>query len=241
LHSSSKTGDFFDKNVEFYGGGQARDYDLFFVTFIKSFKGKTLLDIGGGAGAFAALVKQHLPDIEVTVVDPSQALLEKIGDKTIKKINGDLPNNLNLTEDREFDVIHVKEVLHHVVDNSVSASKKLLTESLQTIANHLADNGHLMIHEPYYESYFIPPLTRNLIFYLLRVQNSLRVRIPISGFLKDLQVCFYTRDELLEELTKNGFCILEHSELPFASNFTKKAGLLKKWGRVLIIAKKVYD
>jgi hypothetical protein len=216
--------DFFDRNVEFYGKRQVYDYDLFFVTYVQSLKAKTLLDIGGGS-----------------IVDPSQALLDKIGNQTIEKINGKLPNNLNLTTGREFDVIHVKEVIHHVVGNSVSASRELLTESLHTIASHLVDNGHLMIHEVYYESFISPPFTRNSIFYLLRLQNSLRVRLPIYGFLKDLQVCFYTRHELLEELTKNGFCILEHREVPFASNFTKKVGLLKKWGRVMIIAKKVSD
>jgi SAM-dependent methyltransferase len=233
--------DFFDRNVEFYGKRQVYDYDLFFVTYVQSLKAKTLLDIGGGSGTFAGLVKQHLLDVEVTIVDPSQALLDKIGNQTIEKINGKLPNNLNLTTGREFDVIHVKEVIHHVVGNSVSASRELLTESLHTIASHLVDNGHLMIHEVYYESFISPPFTRNSIFYLLRLQNSLRVRLPIYGFLKDLQVCFYTRHELLEELTKNGFCILEHREVPFASNFTKKVGLLKKWGRVMIIAKKVSD
>jgi len=231
--------DFFDRNVEFYGRRQVSDYDLFFVTHVQSLKAKTLLDIGGGSGTFADLVKQHLPDVEVTVVDPSQALLDKIGNQTIEKINRKLPNNLNLTTGRDFGIIHVKEVLHHVVGNSVSASKELLTESLQAIASRLADNGHLVIDEVYYESFIFPPFTRNSIFYLLRLQNSLRVRFPVYGFLKDLQVCFYTRRELLEELTKNGFCILEHREVPFASNFTKKVGLLKKWGHVIIIAKKV--
>jgi hypothetical protein len=175
----------------------------------------------------------------VTVVDPSQALLQKIGDQTIEKIYGGLPNSLNLATDRQFDIIHVKEVIHHLTGDSVSESKKILTESLHAIANHLVDDGHLMIHEDYYESYLIPSLTRSFIFHLLRLQNSLRVRFPANVFVKDLQVCFYTRSELFEELTKNGFCILEHREVPFANNFTKKIGLLKKWGRVMIIAKKV--
>jgi SAM-dependent methyltransferase len=217
------------------------DYDLFFVNHVQSLKAKTLLDIGGGSGTFADLVKQHLPDVKVTVVDPSQALLDKIGNQNVEKINGQLPNSLNLITGREFDIIHVREVLHHVVGNSVSASKELLTESLHAIASRLVNNGHLMIHEVYYESFIIPSFTRNSIFYLLRLQNSLRVRFPIYGFLKDLQVCFYTRHELLEELTKNGFCILEYSEVPFASNFIKKTGFLKKWGRVMIIAKKVHN
>jgi SAM-dependent methyltransferase len=232
---------FFDKNVEFYGNIPARDYDQFFVTHVKNSKSKTLLDIGGGAGAFAILLHQHLPDVGVTVVDPSQALLNKIDNQTIEKINGNLPNNLNLARGREFDIIHVKEVLHHVVGNSVQASKKLLAASLQTIASYLVDNGHLMIHEDYYESFLVPALTRNSIFYLLRLQNSFQVRFPISGFLKDLQVCFYTRRELLQELTKNGFSVLEYREVPFSNNFTKKIGLLRNWGRVLIIAKNLHD
>src|SRR5665647_537191 len=102
--------DFFDRNVEFYGKRQVYDYDLFFVTHVQSLKVKTLLDIGGGSGTFADSVKQHLPDVGVTVVDPSQALLDKIGNQTIEKINGKLPNNLNLTTGREFDIIHVRAV-----------------------------------------------------------------------------------------------------------------------------------
>ncbi len=231
--------DFFDRNVEKYGRREARYYDLFFITHIKSLKGKTLLDIGGGAGVFAELVKHNLQDIEVTVVDPSQTMLDKINDLAIEKINGELPNSLNLAKSRQFEIIHVSEVIHHIIGNSISSSKRRFTESLQAISEHLVDDGHLMIHELYYESYIIPSLTRSLIFYLLRLQNLFHIQIPITGFLKDLQVCFYTRHELFEGLKKNGFCIIEHKEVPFAKNKIKKVGFINRWGRIMIVAKKV--
>jgi cyclopropane fatty-acyl-phospholipid synthase-like methyltransferase len=226
---------FFDDNIDFYGEVKPTSCDVYFLNFIKKSQKQNanLLDIGGGSGTFAKLVKDNCSDIEVTVIDPSKKLLGKIDDDRIIKLQGALPTQISLN--KNFDYIHVKEVLHHLAGSSVKASKELLKESLLTIKAHLNNNGFILIHELFYESYVIPAFSRNFIFYLLVVQNKLRIKLPVSRFLMDLNVCFYTRSEFQTMLQDCGFRIVEKREEYWKDNWQKRAVLLKHWGRMMFI------
>jgi len=109
----SNASSFFENNTEFYGNIKPLSYDDYFLNYIKANQKQntSLLDIGGGSGIFAKLVKHSLDGIEVTVIDPSKNLLNKIDDSSIIKIQGSLPSQISLT--KSFDFIHVKEVFHH--------------------------------------------------------------------------------------------------------------------------------
>jgi len=231
-------GNFFDKNVNFYGKiSPARD-DYYFLDFLKTKQnqGSNLLDIGGGSGTFAKLVVNSCPNINVTVLDPSEKLLSKIDDTRIGKVNGVLPNRIPLNS--KFDYIHVKHVFHHITGSSIKSSKELLRKSLFTVKGYLNDDGFLLIHELFYESYLMPSLSRALIFHLLALQNKLRIKIPVQEFLIDLEVCFYTRPEFRSMLGDCGFKIVDYDEENWADNFKKRAIFLKDWGRMLFILKK---
>jgi len=231
--------DFFDKNVNRYAAKKARSYDVYFINFIrKQNKRKiSLLDVGGGSGLFARLVREKCPNATITVVDPSKEMLNKINDEDTITICGKLPNQLSL--DSKFGYIHVKEVFHHITGSSVCESKKLLKESLFSLKNLMEEDGFLMIHELFYESYIIPRLSRTLIFYLLTLQNKIRVKIPSYEFLINLNACFYTRSEFSSILNDCGFKIIHSREDRWADIFKKRALLLKDWGRMLFIAKKI--
>jgi len=129
----------FERHSEFYGRNKPLPNDYFFLTHMKLRKtGQTrLLDVGGGSGAFAILVKEAIPQSEVTVVDPTQNLLDMITDPHIKKIKGNLPYNLNIDDASFFDYICVKEVLHHLTNSSISGSKNLTIESLLELKTHI--------------------------------------------------------------------------------------------------------
>jgi len=239
----AEEGTVFERHSEFYGKNKPLTHDYFFLTHMKLRKtGQTrLLDVGGGSGAFAILVKEAIPQSEVTVVDPTQNLLDMITDPHIKKIKGNLPYNLNIDDASFFDYICVKEVLHHLTNSSISGSKNLTIESLLELKTHLENEGYLLIQEIYYESPVIHTATRTMIFYLLAIQNFLKIKLPSKEFLLGLEVCFYTREELFAILKSCGFEIINTFDEPWYNSPKKYALFLKEWGRIFVIAGKKVD
>jgi len=230
----------FDKNKEFYGRKKSSWHDYYFLEFIKQHKttNASLLDVGCGSGIFPILVRDMDPSIEITVIDPSSELLNKISCDFINKKIGSLPNNLCLDSDLRFGYIHLREVIHHIVGQSVKDSQEMAKESLVVLNSHLDDDGYIMIHELFFEGYLIPNFPRSLIFSLLKLQNDMEVKIPFKEFLLGLQVCFYTREEFCSLLASCGYEILEHKLDYWESNWKKNTLMIKDWGRMMIIAKR---
>lgn len=196
------------------------------------------MDVGCGSGRFACAIKDTYPNMDVVAIDPSQSLLNQVGDKRIKKSIGSLPNDIPIDKYRAFDYIHIKEVLHHIVGPSVFESKNLIKKSLISLKNYLKDDGFIFIHEIYYESWYIPTISRNFIFYILMLQNKLKIKFLPKEFLLGLEVCFYTRNEFRQVLKECGFEVVGYMEEPWENNFKKKLLLLEDWGRMIFIAKK---
>jgi SAM-dependent methyltransferase len=228
---------FFDQHADRYIT-KTGTFDTYFANSIIDSQRKNLLDIGGGSGAFARLVKDT-SDLDVTVVDPSRVLLDLVADTRIHKVEGRLPEKLNLNHNLKFDYVHVQDVFHHIVGPTIDSSKDLLHKSLATINKLLQQGGCLLISEYYLESYKVPALSRSFIFYVCKLQNSLHIKIPGRDFKKGLEVCFYTREELLRALNQSGFTVVKTKEFPFGNNLKKKLLFLNKWGVTLITAKKV--
>jgi len=178
-------------------------------------------------------------NLDITVVDPSQVLLNRIPNIGINKVRGNLPDNLGLDSNLRFGYIHLREVLHHVVGHNVEDSRELVAKSLRALSSHLDDNGYIMIHEIFYEGYIIPPLSRTLIFYLLDIQQNIKIPINSKEFLKGLRVCFYTRDEFKSLLASCGYKLMEYKIEYWANNWKKNALLINNWGRMMYIAKKL--
>jgi 2-polyprenyl-3-methyl-5-hydroxy-6-metoxy-1,4-benzoquinol methylase len=233
---------FFDENSEFYNTlKKIYPFDLFFINFIKNqnnFK-KSFLDIGGGSGIFSSFLKRNCSEIEVTLIDPSLKMLEKNCDKTFIKYQGQLPDKLNIPHGKKYNFILIKEVLHHVTGKSIKESKAFAIESLQNTKNLMEDDGYLMIHELFYESYIYAPLSRTCIFYLLNLQNAFHFKILPKEFLLGLSACFYTRTELELFFRNCGFVIVKTYKDDWPNNLKTKGLLLKKWGRILYILKKI--
>ena len=231
-------GEFFDENYEFYNK-DLNHHDHDFLMFIKNNKNRNgaLLDVGGGSGNFSKLVVNNFPDFYVTIIDPSRKLLSRIDNPKINKIIGKLPDDISLN--RKYDYIHMKEVLHHIIGKTVSDSNNLLKDSLNSLKPFLNEEGYLMINELYYEGFLFPKLPSYIIFYLLLLQRKFNLKIPSSEFIVGLQVYFYTRKELKLILEECGFEIVEYKTTKWRSCIKKNILLIKNWGRVLIVAKKI--
>ena len=227
-------GEFFDKNDDFYGCLEPQKYDYFFIDFISEHSKKcNLLDIGGGGGCFTKMCKERFQETNLCIVDPSRSLLNKQRLDGVKLVIGKLPNELNITE--KFDYIHIKEVLHHITGASIAESKKLLVDSLLNSLSLLNKDGTLLIHELFYESYLIPTFTRTMIFYVLKLQNLLRIKIPVKEFMQGLDVCFYTRSELKKTFNDLGFEIVDYYEEDWGNSKLTKMMLLNNWGRMCFV------
>ena len=229
---------FFNDNVEVYSTRKPDSFDICCIEFMKkrgAWHNSTLLDIGGGSGVFSVLVKNNFPSIEVTLVDPCSGLLEKLNDPRIIKMIGNLPDNIDT--EISFDYIHIKNVMHHITGSTTGESKRLLKESLLSIKKLMNNGGYLFLHDEFDEGYFFPTLPRALIFYSLRLQNALGIKIPVEEFLPDLSVCFYTRKELIKAIKDCGFEILDIYVVMWSNTKKKKILLIRDWGTILLIAK----
>lgn len=220
--------EFFDENYEVYENKSPKsDYD--FLDFITMGNQKaTLLDVGGANGYFVSLVHQSCPNISLTVLDPSKVLLDEISNPEINKVVGKLPDDVPITS--KFDYIHVRTVFHHITGNTVGKSKELVKKSIISLKNLLNEDGVMLITEIYYEGYLIPKLPSHLIFYLLKLQNKLNIKIPYEDFILGLDVYFYTRDELIEILEECGLKILD-----IKSHERSNVLPLKNFGKVSIV------
>lgn len=233
--------EFFDINADAYESNKLYPHDDIFINFIKrsDMKASLFLDVGGGSGFFAKLLKDELPFMDITIVDPSTELIAKINDPSINTKIGSLPNNIGMP-DSSFDYIHIRMVIHHLVGNTIGESQLQLKESLRCIRHLLKDGGYLFLHDYYYESFISPSLARNMIFYILKLQKALKIKIPTKEFVRDLSVCFYTRVEFRSILAECGFEICEmHEEFISNNNIKFRLLLLNKFGSIAIIAKRV--
>ena len=230
----------FSKNTHFYGDvNQLGKYDYYFLTFLSKFAGSNsnLLDIGGGSGKFASLTKNNIPDMDVTVVDPCQPLLNMIKNPQIKVVRGELPQSLNLDNCGSFKFIHIKEVLHHIVGATIKDSKELCKTSLMKVNEMLDEDGYLLIHEIFYEGH-ITSLPRTLIFYLCEFQRKTKIKIPGDEFLEGLSVCFYARSEFRSMLNDCGFEIVQYNESNWKKSYKTTLLGIKRYGRMIFILKK---
>lgn len=200
--------------------------------------GDRCLDIGGASGRFAETVKKRFSDYHITVVDPSQEMLNGITSPDIEKIQGHLPDHLNLV--MHYDYISLNDVLHHICGRTEEESKALSIKSLQEIRNILASEGVLLLHELFYESYVREDITRSVIFRWLNIQNRLQLEMPINELLLGLRVNFYSRAELRSIIEQSGYRIVDYYHFSWSEPKWKKRLLfLKDWGDAFFVLKKV--
>ncbi|MDR2763325.1 MAG: class I SAM-dependent methyltransferase, partial [Planctomycetaceae bacterium] len=105
-----------------------------------------LLDIGCGAGNYTLKLLQKIPDLNCTLVDLSQPMLNKAYErialqtcKGVEIINDDI-RNVKLSENR-FDIILAGAVLHHLRDD------RDWENVFQKLFNLLKINGCLLISD----------------------------------------------------------------------------------------------
>ncbi|MGZ4848544.1 MAG: methyltransferase domain-containing protein [Halobacteriota archaeon] len=208
---------------------------------------KSFLDVGAGSGHNVSLIKQNFPNMHVVALDPSVALLSRIGDLSIRKVIGGIPN-LNLGSHEKCSMILLSDVLHHLVGRSVRDSQSVGRGSLQLLREHLDDPGFIVIKEQMWETYLIPNATRTLAFVLPNIASKLNVAVPKflnhipEQNIKGLKVCYYSPKELREVLETCGFEIIHFLLHPYADAGVKRRDrflFLKQSAQMVLIAEKI--
>lgn len=230
--------DYFIKNASKYITSKPYPLDYDVIDFIEANRKHTLLDVGGGSGTFASLVKDNFPDMDVFVIDPAKELLKTIKDNRINKSEGKLPNELGLDPNIKFDYIHIKEVLHHIVGYNINNSKILVKKSICNLKDHLNASGILFIHDVFYEGFLFPTFPRDFIFYSLYMQNKINLKIPLSEFILGLNVCFYTRKELQDLITSSGLSIIDYKVNYWGKSLKRSLLSIDHCGEILFIVRK---
>lgn len=208
-------GAFFDENVEDYGidmtpsGPSPRE--AFLIEFIAQNPRKSILDVGCSIGRFIGYLNNLELNMEVTALDPSK---------------------------RALDRINIENVLHHMADDSIEGSKKMVIDSLKTLTNILT-NGFILLVDMFYESYLFPTFTRNVIKTLLNFQNKYHVKISLKDFIYGLDVCFYTREEFRTIFLECNLEIVDYHEWHWNDKKSMKhISLINNWGNICFILKK---
>jgi hypothetical protein len=231
---------FFNKNNYIYGNhgmGELIPLDNIKIDFLSRFKtqNKKFIDVGGGSGRFIEKIHKIHPNFELTLIDPSISLLNQNQNQEIVKRLGFLPDNL---PKEKYDIININRVIHHVIGKSIKESRILAFKSINNLNYILNKDGFIVFHEVFYESFLYKNLTSSIIFYLLKIQNFLKIQLPIKEFLLGLNVYFYDRKILFKLLKSSNFEIIYSKELHWKKRFKFNIALLKNIGDILIIGKK---
>src|SRR3954462_14922643 len=80
---------------------------------------RQLLDVGCGAGNYTLKLLEHLPNLDVTLIDLSQPMLDRARERVEKATTGRItPIQSDIREvklpDGQFDIVMAAAVLHHL-------------------------------------------------------------------------------------------------------------------------------
>ena len=161
--------------------------ELIKANYVKG--GQRFLDLGCGDGTLIKSANSLVVDFQILGTDVSYEMIKMARDN-LRGINVDLivcdGFNLPIKNEIKFDFIHSAYVLHHLIGPTKGKSLDLVSKLLRILAQRLSDNGILIVHEVYYDSYMIPSITSLLIFYMLKFFKS--INLDVSPFIKEFQL-----------------------------------------------------
>lgn len=178
------------------------------LSFIKkNIKENSLfLDIGCGTGALADEVAK-LTEIQYAVGTEVAKEMYSEESKHVELLLADgrsLPFQTNA-----FRIIHIDDVLHHIVGDSRRGSKKYVDNLFSELSRILKPNGYIIISERIQKSKILPDIVLlYTIFYGLKYGS--KVLYPFHSHIHRTQppICFYTVEELVDMLDKHSFRVV---------------------------------
>ena len=137
------------KYIESIDGNDDQVPDIFSL-LIKN-GNENVLDVGCGTGKFAKKAAKRYPNIQIVGIDESRAMIDIAKKETANiRTNFYVADIADFQYHKVFDIIVLKQVLHHIKDKTraLSASKKMLSDRGKIIVM-VPNPGHQQSIIPY--------------------------------------------------------------------------------------------
>jgi SAM-dependent methyltransferase len=201
-----------------------------------------ILDVGCGNGNFIKTLFDSGIEAHYFGTDLSIEMIKIADNKSaIYPVDFIIADGLSMPIKRgtKFDIIHIDSVLHHLIDNTRAKSIHLVKKMIEALVTLLDTNGILIVQEVFYDSYLVHSLTSFMIFYGLKVMNSLGLDFShIDKEMKPgLEVNFFHERQLSKLLGEYGHTdILNKTIVQIPRAY--KVALLKNRGQITFIARR---
>ncbi len=170
-----------------YATYNPQPYEIHHLALSKVGENKKVLELGCATGYITKLLKQK--KCFVTAVDTDSDAISKTKHIADEVIQADLNEPQSLTIKKHYSVVLLMDVIEHIIHRE---------ELLQYIKQWLTSDGILVLSTP------------NIVHLRVRLDMMLGKFVYTEmGIMDNTHVHFYTRETILEELTKAGFIIKE--------------------------------
>jgi Methyltransferase domain len=169
------------------------------------------LDVGGGNGVFADRLLDYYPNSKGTVLDNAQVLLDKNQINPRKIIICDSVENLDSIENK-YDLICFNWLLHHLVGNSYSETRKNMSTAINAVIPLLTSRGRVSIFENMYDGLVIDGLPSRIIFTLTSGKAIAGVIKKMGANTAGVGVCFLSQKQWIETIGRTGLQLVKYTD-----------------------------
>jgi SAM-dependent methyltransferase len=217
----------FDANTDLYVDKYAADYAKLCQDRIHLLEEHTkihgdgplaILDVGCGGGTFTDLLLEEFPQARAYCLDFSFGMLKRNVSKPRKiLIQGDataLP-----FAPRNFDIINVDTLMHHLVDfRGYEETHRSIGRFLSSLRGLLKPRGVLIVREIYHESILKEDLGTRLLYKIstARLPELLASLLKKLGFkTANAGICYLTRKQWSQVFRREGYKIISVTDIPW--------------------------
>jgi SAM-dependent methyltransferase len=170
----------------------------------------TVLDLGGGNGAFVDHLLARFPLGSASILDTSLLLLGKNSTSDRKElIHGSIEHMTDILRGRTFDCITVNWVLHHLVGNSYRACRENCLKTLIQCKELLKPSGTLIVAENMFDGYLGTNVPSHFIYSITALRWSWWMRFTKRFFnTAGTGVCFQSQRAWQHIFAQAGFDVV---------------------------------
>jgi SAM-dependent methyltransferase len=173
------------------------------------------LDVGGGAGGFAAWLRKRFPEAESTVLERNESLAGRARDAGVDRVVcGTLEEASACLPVNGYDLVTVNLVLHHLVVGGYAATRRLQRRALETLGGLVAPGGWLCILEDLPVPWGPALLPTRLVHGLTSLRRAGGIFQRLGAVSAGTGVCFLPRGEWLRLFAGAGLACEEERLSP---------------------------
>ena len=222
--------DYFDSNPNTYKSHSIHDGWVEKKHFIQeNYSGGRFLDIGCGSGRFLNYAFQDMAEENLYGIDISAEMLPDEPTLNEQYLLGSATAPPLRTE--QFEMIHMENVLHHIVGNSRTESKKMARKTIDKCLSLLQPGGYFLLSELFYEGPVYPPLPSYIIFNVLKHMPNLSSIVDPEA-IPGLSVSFFTRSELVDVIDNSSADLLDAQIQYWEAQTLLRKVLIKDYGQI---------